>query len=151
MERRTMLHRRRRRRRGKRATNDSNPSSPGRSSASTSTTTTMSRHSKFYVPFLIAGMIFTVRPSPNPGPRCPSPFTGLLQLALVQVSGPPVRRGLRHEPPRVLRAASLADPPDVWHVFLVYLPTLSPLTDHVPQQPARCYASITSSLCTVLG
>ena len=48
----------------KRGTNNSNPSSPG-PPPSTSATTTMSRHSNFYVPFLIAGMIFTVRASPT--------------------------------------------------------------------------------------
>jgi hypothetical protein len=36
------------------------------SSSSASTTTTMSARSKFYVPFLVAGMIFTVRFSLHP-------------------------------------------------------------------------------------
>lgn len=56
----------RERRGGGRGSNiDSNPMAhllpTASSSSSATTTTTMSTHSKFYVPFLIAGMIFTAR------------------------------------------------------------------------------------------
>jgi len=87
----------------------------------------MSGHSNFYVPFLIAGMIITVRSSPLGRTRALTGSQGFLQLALVQVPGPPVRRGLRHGPPRVLRAARLADPADVRHV-----PFLSISSPHSP-------------------
>lgn len=57
---------------------------PTPSSPSSVTTTTMSARSKFYVPFLIAGMIFTARPlslyfplpSPHESPRAPATRSG---------------------------------------------------------------------------
>ena len=151
----TMLHRRRERerRRGEGGSNDSNPSSPGRSPTCTSTTTTMSGHSKFYVPFLIVGMIFTVRSNSYPlvlatphqlSPRVPATR-----------SGPSTRtssasRTVTQTTPCFTSSPSGRPCRCSARPFLVHLPAFSSLTNHVLQL-VRCYASITSSSCTVLG